>query len=297
MANSSLSPSRAKYLALLKQTAAIEFEIVQNEHLNENLKAIRQVADGDTVILKNQALNTFQRAQRRQQLNASRQQNNLEQIYSLAIEYLNQDAQFDRIDLDWMMKFTELAQNVFSGTLQELWSKILAVELSSSGSFSYKSLKVLSELSSKEALLFYQAVNLICRIGDDKGAKLVTGIYKKPTLISIFSKSNRFTINLGKFGLSYTQIITLAEIGLIYEQEIESAPYKANDTINLSYQSGNYKLKVKQNDVSITYYKLTQTGEELMKLVSQEQNQNFLSSLLNDFSSLLEMQGKLNESV
>ena len=118
MAKSSLHPSRTKYLALLKQTTAIEFEIVQAEHLNENLKTIRQVASGDSVTLKNQALNTHQRAQRRQQLNESRRQNNLEQIFSLAIEYINQDAQFDRIDLDWMMKFTELAKNVFSATMQ-----------------------------------------------------------------------------------------------------------------------------------------------------------------------------------
>ena len=285
MAKSSLHPSRTKYLALLKQTTAIEFEIVQAEHLNENLKTIRQVASGDSVTLKNQALNTHQRAQRRQQLNESRRQNNLEQIFSLAIEYINQDAQFDRIDLDWMMKFTELAKNVFSATMQDLWAKILAVELSNSGSFAYKSLKILSELSTKEALLFYKAVNLLCRVGDDKSSKIITGIYKKPTLISIFSKSNRFSINLGKFGLPYTQLIALAEIGLIYEQEIESAPSRSNDTINLTYQGSNYRLKVKQNDVTITYYKLTQTGEELMKLVSQEKNNNFLSSLL------LELQG------
>ena len=167
----------------------------------------------------------------------------------------------------------------------------MAVELSNSGSFAYKSLKILSELSTKEALLFYKAVNLLCRVGDDKSSKIITGIYKKPTLISIFSKSNRFSINLGKFGPPYTQLIALAEIGLIYEQEIESAPSRSNDTINLTYQGSNYRLKVKQNDVTITYYKLTQTGEELMKLVSQEKNNNFLSSLLNDFSLLLELQG------
>ncbi|NVK24278.1 MAG: TIGR03899 family protein [Gammaproteobacteria bacterium] len=297
MSKSSLHPSRTKYLALLKQTTAIEFEIVQPEHMNENLKCIRQVASGDSIILKNQALNTFQRAQRRQQLNESRQQSNLEQIFSLALEYINQDAHFDRIDLDWMMRFTELAKNVYSATMQELWAKILAVELSHSGAFSYKSLKTLSELSSKEAKLFYRAVNLACRLGEDRSSKIITGVYKKPTLISIFSKSNRVSINLSKFGLSYTQLISLAEIGLIYEQEIESTPRKANESINLTYQGKNHQLKVKQNDITVTYYKFTQTGEELLKLVSNEQNQDYLSSLLKEFKTMLEIQGSLNQQI
>ena len=77
MAKANLSPARAKYLSLIKQTTAIEFEIVAKEHLNENLKVVREASSGDSVILKNQAHNTYQRAQRRQQLNESRQQTNL----------------------------------------------------------------------------------------------------------------------------------------------------------------------------------------------------------------------------
>ena len=80
MAKSNLPPSRTKFLSLLKQTAAIEFEIVAKEHLNDNLKVVRESANGDSVILKNQAHNTYQRAQRRQQLTESRQQNNLEHV-------------------------------------------------------------------------------------------------------------------------------------------------------------------------------------------------------------------------
>ena len=296
MAANSLHPSRTKYLALLKQTTGIELDIVPNDKLAEGEKSLRRVASGDHITLKNTS-NTYQRAQRRIQLEQSRQQNNLEQIFSLAVEYIGQDIHFDRIDLDWMMKFSDLAKQTYSNTMQDLWAKILAVELSQQGSFSYRSLKTLSELSTKEAMLFYKAVNITTRIGEDRSQRIVTGAYKKPNLISLFSPKNRLSINLSKHGLSYTQLINLAELGLIYEQEIESAAYQSNDVININYQGKSYKLKLKYNDVTITYYKFTPIGNELAKLVSQESNQSYLSSLLNDFNSLLELQTKVRETV
>lgn len=296
MAKNSLHPSRAKYLALLKQTTSIELDIVPDDKLVEGDKSIRRVASGDHVTLKSQN-NTYQRAQRRIQLEQSRQQNNLEQIFSLAVDYIGQDIHFDRVDLDWMMKFSDLAKQSYSSTMQDLWSKILAVELSQQGSFSYRSLKTLSELSTKEAMLFYKAVNITSKVGEDKSNRVITGVYKKPSLISLFSSKNRFSINLSKHGLSYTQLISLAELGLVYAQEIESAPYKANDLININYQNKSYKLKLKYNDVTMTYYKFTPAGDELAKLVNQEHNKSYLTSLLNDFSSLLDLQTKVKETV
>lgn len=296
MAGNQLHPSRTKYLTLLKQTTSIELHIVPDDKLSEEDKSLRRVATGDHITLKS-PINTYQRAQRRLQLEQSRQQNNLEQIFSLAVEYIGQDIHFDRFDLDWMMKFTDLAKGSYSSTMQELWSKILAVELSQQGSFSYRSLKTLSELSTKEAMMFYKAVNLSCKIGDDRSNRIVTGVYKKPSLISIFSANNRFSINLSKYGLSYTHLISLAELGLVYEQEIESAPYRAGDNINFNYHNKSYQQKLKYNDTTMTYYKLTPAGNELAKLVSLEPNQPYLTSLLNDFSSLLELQTKVKESV
>ena len=283
------NPAREKYLSLLKQTTCIDFNIVSADELTDSKVTIHEVDGGEKVVLGNAGLTTFQRAQRRNQLVAARQQSNLEKIFSLALEYITQDAQFDRLDLDWMMKFTELAKHSYSHTMHELWAKIIAVELSQIGTFSYKSLKVLSELSTKEALLFYKAANLTSRVGDDKSAKILTGIYKKPTFMSIFSSNNRKTINLHKFGLSYPQIISLAEIGLIYEQEIESAPYLNQQSISLSYLGKGYQLKVKQKEVIFTYYKLTQTGNELCKLITTEFNKGYLNSLLTDFNTLLDI--------
>jgi len=289
MPKSNLHPSRAKYLSLIKQTSGIELDIVPADQVQAEAKPLRESASGDHIYIKQGDLSLSQRAQRREQLVRSRQQNNLEQINSLAIEYVNQDAQFDRLDLDWMMKFNELACRSYSPTMHDLWAKILAVELSQPGTFSYKSLKTLSEISTKEAMLFYRSVKLMSRLGEEKGAKILTGVYKKPTLMSIFSTNNRQAINLSKFGMSYPQLVTLADLGLIYTQEIESAPYQIGQSLNLVYQGQNIRMKISQKDVIFTYYKFTQTGVELSKLVATEADKNYLQSLMSEFKSLIDL--------
>ena len=288
MPKNNLPPSRAKFLSLLKQTSGIELEIVTADQPQPEGKPLRQSASGDSIYIKHPELSLIQRAARREHLVNSRQQNNLEQIFSLALEYVNQDAQFERLDLDWMMKFSDLASQSYSSTMHDLWAKILAVELSQPATFSYRSLKTLSEISTKEALLFYRSVRLLSRLGDEKGAKILTGIYKKPTLMSIFSTTNRWAINLSKFGLSYPQLVTLSDLGLIYSQEIESAPYQAGDCLNLVYQGQNVQMKIKQRDVIFTYYKFTQTGFELSKLVAAESDQQYLKTLVADFNNLVD---------
>ena len=290
MAKAALHPSRTKFLALLKQTTGIELEIATADEIPQNQKVLRESASGDQIFVKNSELSLLQRGQRREQLVLSRQQNNLEQIYSLALEYINQDAQFDRLDLDWLMKFNELALQSYSTTMQELWAKILAVELSNVGTFSYRSLKTLSEISTKEAMAFYKAVKLMTRVGEEKAGKIITGMYKKPTLMSIFSGNARQALSLSQFGLSYTLMMTLSELGLIYSQEIESAPYQPNDSIRVVYQAQNLLFKVEQKDVILTYYKFTQTGYELSKLVNIAEETKYVSALKNQFASLASVQ-------
>lgn len=287
MNNSTLHPSRSKYISLIKQTTGIELQIHSADEKREDVKPIRETAAGDHVYVKYQELPLSQRAQRREQLIKARQQHNLEQIFSLALEFIRQDANFDRLDADWMMRFSELASECYSHTMHELWAKILSVELSTVGTFSYKSLKTLSEISVKEAQIFYSAVKLLCRLGEDRGGKILTGAYKKPSLMSIFSSNQRIAVNLGKFGLSVTHIMVLSELGLMFSQEIESAAYPQGSVVKLSYQSENHELQVLQKEVVFTYYKLTQTGQELAKLVNFDMDKKYLQTLLTEFSSVV----------
>lgn len=279
--------SRTKYLNIVKQISGIDFEITSaSQEINEQ-QVLHRLQSDQVVILRDQGKSIAQRIHKREQLLEARQQYNLEQIFSLGLEFIKDDSLLERVDLDWMMKFIELAKNGFTPTLHELWAKVLAKELVKPGSFSHRSLKTLSELSTKEAKVFYQAVKLVCRFGEESSARLITGVYKKPTLMSFFASNNRVTVNLSKHGLNYTQLITLIELGLVHQQEIESAAYQTNDEIKITHQNQVYDVAVKQKDVVFTYYKLTQAGYELSQLIKPTGDHKLVLDILSDFSHLL----------
>lgn len=279
--------SRTKYLNIVKQITGIDFEVTStSQDINEQ-NIFHHLANDQVVMLRDPSQSISQRIHKREQLLEARQQYNLEQIFSLAVEYVKDDSLLERIDLDWIMKYIELAKNSFTPTLHELWAKILARELVKPGSFSHRSLKTLSELSTKEAKIFYHAVKLICRFGEEHSGRLITGIYKKPTLMSIFAANNKFTVNLSKHGLNYSQLITLIEIGLIHQQEIESAAYQPKDELKVNYQGQTYDVAIKQKDVVFTYYKLTQAGYELSQLVKPAKDQKLIVDILSQFNQLV----------
>ncbi len=301
MSKQNTASSRTKYLNLVKQLTGIDYEIVeksdaQNEEINEQ-HILNHLANSDLVLLKDRNNPISQRISKREQILAARQQYNLEQIFSLALGHIDEDQLIERLDLDWIMKFVELAKQSYTPTMHELWSKILTLELVKQGSFSHKSLKTLSELSTKEAKIFYQAVKVLCRFGDEHAGRILTGVYKKPTLLNIFSNSGKLNVNLSQFGLSYTNLIALAELGLIYQQEIESAAYHLDDKIKLSCQGHTYDIFVAQKEVIFTYYKLTQAGYELSNLVKPTGDNTFIKQVLNEFSHLITSQMEITEKV
>lgn len=223
--------------------------------------------------------NLLQRAQKRKQIQAARKQQNIEKIFSLALDFAPNKQAENNIDSDWFNRFIELAEDISSPLMQELWSKILIGELSSPGTFSYKSLLMLQQMTHKEAQSFQAVCRLCCRSKLDKGGKIVVGYYRKPSLLNFLSKNQRGTLNLSQFGLPYTDLLTLAEVGLIYQSEIESGEIPVNEPYQLLFSSEELLLKPKANGLTLTYYKLTQTGYELSNLIRPSSNTHYLETL------------------
>jgi hypothetical protein len=90
--------------------------------------------------------------------------------------------------------------------------------------------------------------------------------------------------------------MTLADLGLIYNQEIESAPFQTKQILTLHFHSQVLNLTGKQKDIIVTYYKFTQTGYELSKLVSVEPEGEYLSTLLKEFSELISSNQAVNQT-
>lgn len=62
------------------------------------------------------------------------------------------------IDHDWFARWHREAKVVGKEKLQKLWGQILAKEIEKPNSFSYRTLNVIKNLSSKEARLFEKAL-------------------------------------------------------------------------------------------------------------------------------------------
>jgi len=125
--------------------------------------------------------NLLQRAQKRKQIQAARKQQNIEKIFTLALDFAPDRHSDGNIDTDWFNHFIDLAENISSPLMQELWSKILIGELTMPGTFSYKSLLMLQQMTHKEASSFQTLCQLCCRSKQDKGGKVIIGYYRKPS--------------------------------------------------------------------------------------------------------------------
>lgn len=282
--------SRNKFLNLIKQLTNIELSYETNEVAATKGKILKQINNDESIVLQNFETSSYQRALTRQQITAAREQQNLENIFALAAEYVSNGANFDKLELDWLVRYSDLACKIYSSNLQDLWAKILAVELNNIGSFSPRTLKLLADLSAKEAMLFQRAASLVCKLGNDKTDKLITGIYKRPSFIDWFGSSPRLHFNLNKLSLTYAHIVTLVELGMLQSKEIESATFKAKDTVSLSYQNDKVNLHVISKDIVFCYYKFTQTGNELLRLVSLKKNEHFFEQFQQDFGSVVRLE-------
>lgn len=216
---------------------------------------------------------------RRQHMVLQRKLMNLEKIMALAMQYSPEATNQEAIDPDWFFSFIQMAEEIHSQPMQELWGKILAVEVAKTGSFSLRTLKILKQLTQKDAQTFNKAVAMACRQRQRANPKILIGYYQKPSLWSFLSLQKHHQINLAEFGLSYPEILSLIDMGLIYNSEIESGELKPGQKVEWRCGKEVFFLTATTTGVALNYYKFTSTGSELLSLVGASANQHYLTSL------------------
>ena len=92
-------------------------------------------------------------------------QNNIEQITSKAIPQLNEDANPDSMEDDWVTNFFDKARIVSDDEMQMLWSCVLAGEANRPGTYSKRTVNFLSDLDKSEAELFSKLCGFAWNIG------------------------------------------------------------------------------------------------------------------------------------
>jgi len=83
-----------------------------------------------------------------------RKQANMEAIAAKALPNVKADAKPDEIETDWIAHFFDKCRLVSNEEMQVLWSKILAGEANSPGSFSKRAIDAVSMLAREDAAIF-----------------------------------------------------------------------------------------------------------------------------------------------
>ena len=84
----------------------------------------------------------------------ARYQKNIEAVTTKALPGLNENADPNSIEDDWIVNFFDKSRIVSDNEMQGLWSRVLAGEANVPGSYSKRTVNFLSDLDKSEANLF-----------------------------------------------------------------------------------------------------------------------------------------------
>jgi len=219
------------------------------------------------------------RSYRRKKLDELRQQQNMEAIILRAIQYCSDGTIANKADQDWFSSFVTLAEGISNNTMQDLWAKILAGEISQPGTFSLKTLKAFRTMSIAEAKLLAKVCSLAVTDARKKNIRLINGAYQTPKLFNFFSRERQQRIDLNQVGLSYADILTLADNHLLFEQETESHALAKGEKLLFNYNGKQLSFVAKKADCILTFYKFTPIGTELAHLVADNIDNDYLAAL------------------
>ena len=94
-------------------------------------------------------------------------QQNIESIIEKSIPEISDNANPNGIDNDWLLNYFDNAKFISNELIQNLWAKLLAGEANKPGSISKKTLKVLSDLDTEDAISFNKLCSFVFLVNND----------------------------------------------------------------------------------------------------------------------------------
>ncbi|WP_282017761.1 DUF2806 domain-containing protein [Salegentibacter mishustinae] len=280
------APIRKNFFKAFGQlcTAAVDVPVA---HLESKSKEIRAASEARVKILEREAQQISEKLQvpeeyvtKASEKFASkivREQLNLDQIAAHAATNLNEkdfseeeQTNEEEISDDWLNEFENFAKNKSSDDMKIIFGKILSGEIVKPGSFSIRTLRIISQLDNQAAKLFQtfcsQAVSL------KAGAHLLDA-----RVVSL--NGNAASNSLTPYGLPFNSLNILHEYGLIisdYNSWMNYNPCIADENNKvraiLEIQGIQYGLvptdKEKYDKIlKLSGVALTKAGKELLKII------------------------------
>lgn len=184
----------------------------------------------------------------------AKRQENMERIIEKVIPQLNDESDASNIEDDWVANFFDKSRIVSDEEMQNIWANVLAGEANAPGSYSKRTVNLLSDLDKRDAELFQTLCRFVTHVGTfipvmfDSRDKIYTDLG-----ISFSSLNHLEAIGLIKFGAvsGFAQIRLPKNFTAIY----------CNKEISLVFE------KDEGNELPVGQVLLTQAGTELARII------------------------------
>lgn len=188
---------------------------------------------------------------------------NIQNVISKTYDILKdeEDVSDKPVDKDWFTRYFNIVQDISNEDIQNLWAKLLAGEIKQPGSFSYRTLETLKNMTTDEAELFTKVAKFF--------------IFDGQKNCYIFNDHDL----LKRYGVIHYYIVTLIDIGLI-NSSLNTGIIVNN---NLTMLNNNLIFSIYNNMgmVQIPILTVSKTGNEILKLIDNKCNsdQFFIDSI------------------
>jgi hypothetical protein len=237
---------------------------------------MKRVAKAEVEIKKLHALADLEitevreRAIERMILEEEKNQKNIETVAQKAIPHLNQDARPQELDEDFIRYLFNKARMVSNEEMQEVWAKVLAGEANRQGSFSRRTMDLLSQMSGSDAALFTLLARSVWTFEE------FTPIIRTTTVFDVTDS----------YSLKYSEYVHLETIGLIKFSQANSLYLTdLNQNMTVIYYSCPVELVFKHvpAELNIGCAMLTESGKELFTITGCQPSLEVFENTLNSW--------------
>lgn len=207
-----------------------------------------------------------QRALERATNEEIRKQANIESIIDQTIPLIQEDAQPEKLEPDWLVYFFEQSRLTSDEEMQSLWAKILAGQVNKPGSFSKRTISTVVALDKKDAQLFTQLCTTIW---------LINKLWSFPLIFDLRADIYK------EIDMPYFNLLHLNDIGLITLNGLSQHTLKG-DSFSLNYFNTHFNIVIgREIDFKCGHVVLTQAGEELFPICGAQKSDKFCDYVTN----------------
>ena len=202
------------------------------------------------------------RAANRWMAEEAQRQKNMEDITDKALPQLSENAKPESVDNDWIVNFFDKCRIISDGEMQGLWSRVLAGEANSPGSYSKRTVNFLSDLDKTEAEQFTK----LCGYGWQIGVIV-------PLVFDVDAEI------YNKHGINFNTVSHLESIGLVQFNSLTGlVRQKLPKRFDVFYYGRKFTLEMPHdadNTLEIGKVRLTRIGQELESICGSKPVEGF----------------------